>query len=98
MSKVRMYTLAFTLVCAAQVACFLWRYSYARLDGFITEEGDILLNDPNTTSGMMPSSFFFHQAAEVGLNPSQFLTFILYTSLQERASLISRHGTHQGAI
>ena len=57
---------------------------YARIDGFITEEGKIFLNDPNTTSGMMPSSFFFHQAAEIGLNPSQFLTFIVRTSLQER--------------
>ncbi|MDQ3108350.1 MAG: D-alanine--D-alanine ligase [Bacteroidota bacterium] len=57
---------------------------YARIDGFITNEGTIYLNDPNTTSGMMPSSFFFHQAAEIGLNPSQFLTFILRTSLRSR--------------
>ncbi len=57
---------------------------YARIDGFITKEGTIFLNDPNTTSGMMPSSFFFHQAAEIGLNPSQFLTFILRTSLRSR--------------
>ncbi|MEO5643301.1 MAG: D-alanine--D-alanine ligase [Bacteroidia bacterium] len=57
---------------------------YARIDGFITKEGTIYLNDPNTTSGMMPSSFFFHQAAEIGLNPSQFLTFILRTSLRSR--------------
>lgn len=57
---------------------------YARIDGFSTEEGQIFLNDPNTTSGMLPSSFFFHQAAEIGLNPSQFLTFIVRTSLQER--------------
>lgn len=57
---------------------------YARIDGFITEKGDIFLNDPNTTSGMMPSSFFFHQAAEIGLNPSQFLTYIIRTSLAER--------------
>ncbi len=57
---------------------------YARIDGFITDEGRIFLNDPNTTSGMMPSSFFFHQAAEIGLNPSQFLTYILRTSLWER--------------
>ncbi len=57
---------------------------YARLDGFITEEGKILLNDPNTTSGMMPSSFFFHQAAEIGLNPSQFITYIIRTSLLAR--------------
>ncbi|MEN7549401.1 D-alanine--D-alanine ligase [Rapidithrix thailandica] len=57
---------------------------YARIDGFITEEGEVFLNDPNTTSGMMPSSFFFHQAAEIGLNPSQFLTFIIRTSLAKR--------------
>ena len=57
---------------------------YARIDGFITDEGRIFLNDPNTTSGMMPSSFFFHQAAEIGLNPSQFLTYIVRTSLWER--------------
>ncbi|MDX5348367.1 MAG: D-alanine--D-alanine ligase, partial [Hymenobacteraceae bacterium] len=57
---------------------------YARLDGFITAEGKIFLNDPNTTSGMLPSSFFFHQAAEIGLNPSQFLTYIIRTSLAER--------------
>ncbi len=57
---------------------------YARIDGFITPEKEIFLNDPNTTSGMLPSSFFFHQAAEIGLNPSQFLTFIIRVSLQER--------------
>ncbi len=34
----------------------------------------------------MPSSFFFHQAAEIGLNPSQFLTYIIRTSLIERKS------------
>ncbi|MFZ7116585.1 MAG: D-alanine--D-alanine ligase family protein [Bacteroidota bacterium] len=57
---------------------------YARIDGFITSDGKVFLNDPNTTSGMMPSSFFFHQAAEIGLNPSQFLTYIIRTSLLER--------------
>ena len=57
---------------------------YARLDGFYAEDGKIFLNDPNTTSGMMPSSFFFHQAAEIGLNPSQFLTYIVRTSILER--------------
>lgn len=57
---------------------------YARIDGFLSKEGKIFLNDPNTTSGMMPSSFFFHQAAEIGLNPSQFLTYIIRTSLAKR--------------
>jgi D-alanine-D-alanine ligase len=57
---------------------------YARIDGFINDSGEIFLNDPNTTSGMLPSSFFFHQAAEIGMNPSQFLTYIIRTSLSER--------------
>jgi UDP-N-acetylmuramate--alanine ligase len=57
---------------------------YARIDGFLAKSGDVFLNDPNTTSGMLPSSFFFHQAAEIGLNPSQFLTYIIRTSLSER--------------
>ncbi|MFN5372030.1 MAG: D-alanine--D-alanine ligase [Bacteroidia bacterium] len=57
---------------------------YARIDGFIKADGTIYLNDPNTTSGMMPSSFFFHQAAEIGFNPSQFITYIIHTSLRRR--------------
>ena len=60
---------------------------YARIDGFIGSEGQVFLNDPNTTSGMMPSSFFFHQAAEIGLNPSQFLTYILRLSLRNRITV-----------
>ena len=58
--------------------------TYARIDGFFTEDKKIFLNDPNTTSGMLPSSFFFHQAAEIGLNPSEFLSFIIRVSIQER--------------
>ena len=57
---------------------------YARIDGFIDEAGEIFLNDPNTTSGMMPSSFFFHQAAEIGLSPSAFLTLIYFNSFRAR--------------
>src|SRR6185437_3790167 len=59
---------------------------YARIDGLLNEDGDIYLNDPNTTSGMLPSSFFFHQAAEIGLSPGQFLTYIIHKSLQKRLS------------
>ncbi len=61
---------------------------YARIDGFYATDGQIILNDPNTTSGMLPSSFFFHQAAELGFNPSQFITYILRNSIAER----SRYG------
>ncbi len=55
---------------------------YARLDGFLTPSGEVLLNDPNTTSGMLPSSFLFHQAAEVGLSPMALLSYLVHRSLQ----------------
>ena len=67
---------------------------YARIDGFISNDGKIFLNDPNTTSGMMPSSFFFHQAAEIGLNPSQFLTYIIRTSLAQRIIASKNSGVY----
>jgi UDP-N-acetylmuramate--alanine ligase len=70
---------------------------YARIDGFVSAEGKIFLNDPNTTSGMMPSSFFFHQAAEIGLNPSQFLTYIIRTSLRRRI-ISDKNGYRYNAI
>ncbi|MBC7864417.1 MAG: D-alanine--D-alanine ligase, partial [Bacteroidia bacterium] len=71
---------------------------YARIDGFIKKDGTIFLNDPNTTSGMMPSSFFFHQAAEIGLNPSQFLTFIVRTSLEKRILQSKNSGVYESAL
>jgi D-alanine-D-alanine ligase len=69
--------------------------TYARIDGFIKADGSIYLNDPNTTSGMMPSSFFFHQAAEVGLSPSAFLTYIIEMSIRERGRESMQVGRHQ---
>ena len=71
---------------------------YARIDGFIKADGTIMLNDPNTTSGMLPSSFFFHQAAEIGLNPSQFLTYIIRTSIQERIRSNTRLRVHDALL
>ncbi len=74
---------------------FLDFNTYARIDGFIQADGRIFLNDPNTTSGMLPSSFFFHQAAEIGLNPSQFLSYIIRTSLQERIQTTTNIGLYE---
>lgn len=71
---------------------------YARIDGFIRKDGQIFLNDPNTTSGMLPSSFFFHQAAEIGLNPSQFLNYIIRTSLTARLKTGKNHFSVQQTI
>jgi UDP-N-acetylmuramate--alanine ligase len=60
---------------------------YARLDGILAGDGTVYFNDPNTTSGMLPSSFFFHQAAEIGLSPTGLLTYIIETSLTKPRGL-----------
>jgi D-alanine-D-alanine ligase len=61
-----------------------------RIDGFLTPEGTILLHDPNTIPGMSPTSFIFKQMAEIGLNVTQALTYLVRQSLRERI----RSGKH----
>ncbi len=56
--------------------------NYGRLDGFLLEEGRILLTDPNTSSGMAPSSFMFHQAAEIGLTAMMLFDRIIELALE----------------
>src|SRR5207247_2579391 len=74
-----------SIISACEDLYRLFRFDvYARIDGIIKKDGTVYLNDPNTTSGMLPSAFFFHQAAEIGLSPTQFLTYIIHKSLQKR--------------
>ncbi|CAG5003929.1 D-alanine--D-alanine ligase [Dyadobacter sp. CECT 9275] len=58
-----------------------------RIDGFLTPDGTILLHDPNTIPGMSPTSFIFKQMAEIGLNVTQALTYLVRQSLRERIRL-----------
>lgn len=60
--------------------------AYARIDGFLTDDGRMVIHEPNNSSPMLPSALLFHQAAETGLNPSQFMTFLVRASLQERVA------------
>jgi len=78
--------------------CLLRGQVYARIDGFITKDEQIILNDPNTTAGMNPSSFLFHQAAEIGLNPTQLLTFIIKRSLEARIEEYQGHLVAQSLL
>jgi D-alanine-D-alanine ligase len=55
-----------------------------RIDGFLTPEGTILLHDPNTIPGMSPTSFIFKQMAEIGLNVTEALTYLIRQSIRER--------------
>lgn len=55
--------------------------SYGRIDGFYLRDGRILITDPNSASGMAPSSFFFEQAACAGMLPSMIIGRLIETSL-----------------
>ena len=59
--------------------------SYGRIDGFYLPDGRILITDPNSSSGMAPSSFFFEQAASAGMLPSMIIAELI-----ERALAIHR--------
>jgi D-alanine-D-alanine ligase len=55
--------------------------SYGRIDGFCLKDGRILITDPNSSSGMAPSSFFFEQAACAGMLPSMILGRLIENAL-----------------
>lgn len=57
----------------------------ARIDGFVKADGTVSLHDPNTIPGMSPTSLIFKQMVEIGLNPTQTLTYLIRASLQDRA-------------
>ncbi len=57
---------------------------YSRIDGFLTPAGEVLLHDPNTIPGMSPASLIFKQMAEIGMNLTDSLTYLIRQSLRER--------------
>ncbi len=53
----------------------------ARVDGFLKKDGTVVIIDPNTFSGMAPSSFIFNQAAEIGMNHRDLIDYLLDTAI-----------------
>lgn len=62
----------------------------ARIDGFYTNENTIELIDINTLPGMSPTSLIFRQAAEIGFSPTDFMTYLIYQSLNCRVHTAKR--------
>ncbi len=56
--------------------------SYGRIDGFLLKDGRVLVTDPNSSSGMAPSSFFFEQAACAGMLPSVIISLLIENALK----------------
>lgn len=59
---------------------------FARIDGWVTDDGAMLISDINPISGMEQNSFMFLQAAEVGLSHAAALRYVL-TNACARAQL-----------
>jgi len=54
---------------------------YGRIDGFYMKDGRVLITDPNSSSGMAPSSFFFEQAASAGMLPSMIISRLIENAI-----------------
>ncbi len=53
----------------------------SRIDGFVTKEGNIVIVDPNTFSGMAPSSFVFREAAEMNMSHTELINHLIETDI-----------------
>jgi len=57
---------------------------YARIDGFVVD-GEVIVTETNTLPGMTPSTCIFHQAAEEGMSPMEFIDKVIQLSLEAHA-------------
>lgn len=55
----------------------------SRIDGFVTKDERIVIIDPNTLSGMGPSSFLFREAAEIGMSHTHTINHLIKTELYQ---------------
>ncbi|KKR96752.1 MAG: hypothetical protein UU47_C0008G0010 [candidate division TM6 bacterium GW2011_GWE2_41_16] len=68
---------------ACQVMKALNFETLGRIDGIITKNNDIYIFDPNTLSGMTPTSFVFLQAAQDNLSHTMLINHLLETDLRK---------------
>lgn len=75
--------------------------NFARIDGFLTADGRVVITDPNSFSGMSPSSYAFLQAAEIGMSHAALINHLIETELHSHAlqtpGVRAEHRT-QGAL
>ncbi len=54
----------------------------SRIDGFLSNDGRVVIIDPNTLTGMAPSTFLFAQAAEAGMSHTDLINLLIDNELQ----------------
>ena len=74
--------------CIAVMKC-LDMSNLARIDGFVTASGTIVITDPNSLSGMAPTSFLFREAAYIGKSHTSLINHLIETELYMHGMLNS---------
>lgn len=54
----------------------------ARVDGFLTQDHEVYIIDPNSLSGMGPTTFMFLQAAESGISHTSLINLLITNELR----------------
>lgn len=54
----------------------------ARLDGFLTTDGRVVIIDSNPLSGMAPATFLFRQAGEIGMGHTELINCLIKAELK----------------
>ena len=57
----------------------------ARIDGFLTPDGRVVIIDSNPLSGMGPATFLFRQAAEKNIGHTELINHLIKTELKSYA-------------
>jgi len=65
----------------------------ARIDGFLTSEGTVIIIDPNSFCGMDPATFAFLQAAHVNMSNTDLINHLIETDLETYGLIQSTGGS-----
>ena len=70
-----------------RVMTILHMSNLARVDGFVTPDGKVVIVDPNTLSGMAPTSFLFREAAYLNISHTMLINHLIETELHSYGML-----------
>ncbi len=62
----------------------------SRVDGFVKKDGTIIIVDPNSLSGMAPSSFVFNQAAEINMSHTDLINHLIEVELHRQGIVVNK--------
>lgn len=77
---------------AEQIFQLSGMHDFARLDGWVTKEGEIYFTDINLISGFEQNSFFFRQASLLGLTHRQALEYVLKSACRRHGLVFPLEG------